>query len=256
MSASSRTGGSASGVIVFLSAVLLNCSASPTSTSTRASVESPSAAPSEPMWPKPPGLGCPATAVDVGDLCAVCSGRSRTACAELCSSGTANACTLLGIFVEYGLFGTADFREARQLFERGCALGSGEGCLGVARLLMVGRGGKKDERRAVEMFDELCRAGRAHACTLGAEAYLSAKGQPRDVRRGLAMLERGCTYGDREACRIAADPRAVTEIDVAVRVAREREARCLQGDLPVEACQLETPSRNRDETPDDQRGHD
>ena len=200
----------------------------------------------EPVWHRPASGDCSPPNFVAGTTCTVCDLSSESDCERACADGNGHACVLAAGKYESG-FGTVDDpKHSFQLNERGCELGSAMGCEHLALQLHSGEGGVRDEKRALTIDHDLCREGRGSACAHAGEAFIAGRGASQDGAYGVSLLRQGCARGAAEACRLLRDPRTLTDVDAAVRSAREQEVACqLHGD--AQACaSAEPPSLKQD----------
>jgi hypothetical protein len=189
----------------------------------------------EPVWSRPPSGDCPPPNSGLGTMCAVCDAASESDCERACDDGKGHACVLAAGKYDFGTGRVVDPKQSFHLNERACELGSAMGCEHLAIQLSRGDGCVKDEKRALAIDHDLCREGRGSACAHAGAAFIAGRGAPADAAYGVSLLRTGCTRGAAEACRLLRDPRTLTDVDAAVRSARDQEVACqLRGD--PEAC--------------------
>jgi len=198
----------------------------------------------EPVWSRPASGDCGPSNSGLGTMCAVCDAASESECERACAAGNGHACVLAAGQFEFGTGRTVSHKQSFRLNERACELGSAMGCEHLAIQLSRGDGTVRDERRALAIHHDLCREGRGSACAHAGAAVMAGRGTPADSASGVALLRLGCARGAAEACRLLRDPRTITDIDAAVRSARDQEVACQSGN--AEACaSAEPPSSIR-----------
>jgi len=126
---------------------------------------------------------------------------TRTAWADACDGGTANACVNLG----RALKADEEYAAAARRFEQGCAIVSGRPCTDLGVLTLSGMGAGPDAVAALALFKKGCAGGDVAGCMNAARAYYIGEGVEKSDRMARQYLTTACQGGSASACeRLAA----------------------------------------------------
>jgi hypothetical protein len=117
---------------------------------------------------------------------------------EVCETGEALGCLLLGGLFEFGTLPALE--KARAAYLRACAGGEGAGCFLAGAMVKRGEGGPKDLARARTLYEQGCAQGHGTSCIDLAVMVAYGEGGPRDAARAEALYDKACLAGHLWIC--------------------------------------------------------
>lgn len=116
-----------------------------------------------------------------------------------CKSGTAEACTDLGVAMKRG-----DIRDEPErriaLFQQGCEGGDQVGCTFLGSALVVGRDTERDVPKGLSLLDTACTAEQWTACYMLGSVYGSGELVRAEPERAKGYYQKACDNGMDDAC--------------------------------------------------------
>lgn len=118
--------------------------------------------------------------------------------------GLTKAINLLGDFYLKKVFPSNDFKEAIELYERGCELGDIRSPFLLARCYEKGKGVKRNINKALEYYEKSYDLGNASACFQIARIYERGDGLEQNISKAIFWYRNGAEMNDSECtCNLA-----------------------------------------------------
>lgn len=125
--------------------------------------------------------------------------QSLGACDEVCASGDAGACLVVGRAFSEARAGRDDVRALTAL-RKACEANEPRGCTKAGVLLARGRGAPKDNAAAATLYQRGCDGADLDGCANLARAHANGLGVARDPATAIAIASRACDAGGMLAC--------------------------------------------------------